>query len=52
VIIYTDDLPALHSELQAKPYPFLAPGIEPHGAGRVMTLVDPASNLLRFFERE
>jgi extradiol dioxygenase family protein len=51
VIIYTEDLSALHSELQANPYPFLAPGIEAHGAGRVMTLVDPASNLLRFFER-
>jgi hypothetical protein len=51
VIIYTADLAALHAELHAKPYPFLSPGIEAHGAGRVMTLIDPASNLLRFFER-
>ena len=51
VVVYTDDLDALHGELQAKPYPFLSPGIEAHGAGRVMTLIDPASNLLRFFDR-
>ena len=51
VVIYTDDLAELHRELHETDYPFLSPGIEPHGAGRVMTLLDPASNLLRFFER-
>jgi extradiol dioxygenase family protein len=50
VIIYTEDLAALHRELHETEYPFLSPGIEPHGSGRVMTLLDPASNLLRFFE--
>ena len=52
VTIYTQDLPALHAELHAKPYPFYSPGIEPHGVGRMMALQDPASNLLRFFERD
>jgi len=51
VIIYIDDLAALHRELHEAEYPFLSPGIEPHGGGHVMTLLDPASNLLRFFER-
>jgi catechol 2,3-dioxygenase-like lactoylglutathione lyase family enzyme len=51
VIVYTQDLAAPHRELHERDYPFLSPGIEPHGAGRVMTLLDPASNLLRFFER-
>jgi hypothetical protein len=30
---------------------FMKPGIEPHGVGREMVLLDPASNQLRFFER-
>jgi catechol 2,3-dioxygenase-like lactoylglutathione lyase family enzyme len=51
VIIYTQDLAAFHRELDEKEYPFLSPGVEPHGVGGVMTLLDPASNLLRFFER-
>jgi hypothetical protein len=46
-----DDVEALHAELHAKDYPFLKPGIEPHGRGREMVLLDPASNQLRFFER-
>jgi hypothetical protein len=29
----------------------MKPGIEPHGVGREMVLLDPASNQLRFFER-
>jgi catechol 2,3-dioxygenase-like lactoylglutathione lyase family enzyme len=51
VYIETQDAESLHRELHAKNYPFLNPGLEPHGPGREMTLIDPASNLLRFFER-
>ena len=51
VLVFVDDLEALHSELSAKDYPFANPGIEPHGAGRELMLLDPASNQLRFFER-
>jgi hypothetical protein len=51
IMIETGDLAALHAELHAKEYKFLLPGIEPHDAGREMTLIDPSSNRLRFFER-
>jgi hypothetical protein len=51
VFVETMDLERLHAELHTRDYPFLNPGIEPHGPGREMTLIDPASNLLRFFER-
>jgi catechol 2,3-dioxygenase-like lactoylglutathione lyase family enzyme len=51
VLIETRDVESLHRELHATNYPFFNPGLEPHGAGREMTLMDPASNLLRFFER-
>jgi catechol 2,3-dioxygenase-like lactoylglutathione lyase family enzyme len=51
VFIETQDLADLHRELHATDYPFLNPGLEPHGPGREMTLIDPASNRLRFFER-
>jgi hypothetical protein len=42
--VYVDDVDALHRELHARDYPFLNPGIEPHGAEREMGLLDPASN--------
>jgi catechol 2,3-dioxygenase-like lactoylglutathione lyase family enzyme len=51
VLVYIDDVDALHAELHAKNYPFMNPGIEPHGAGRELVLLDPASNQIRFFER-
>ena len=41
----------LHAELRAKGYPFFNPGVGDHPLGREMTLIDPASNRLRFFER-
>lgn len=50
VFIETRELVGLHRELHATDYPFFNPGLEPHGGGREMTLMDPASNLLRFFE--
>jgi catechol 2,3-dioxygenase-like lactoylglutathione lyase family enzyme len=51
VLVFVTDVDALHAELHAKDYPFLNPGIEPHGAGREMVLLDPSSNQIRFFER-
>lgn len=51
VLIEMRGLAALHGELNGRSYPFMNPGLEPHPAGREMTLIDPASNLLRFFER-
>jgi|SRR5436190_11799640 len=51
VLIETRGVEELHSQLHASGYRFLFPGIEPHGRGREMTLIDPASNRLRFFER-
>jgi catechol 2,3-dioxygenase-like lactoylglutathione lyase family enzyme len=52
VLVVVDDVEALHAELRDKPYPFLSPGIEPHGVGREMELLDPASNQIRFFQRD
>ena len=51
VVVPIDDLAGLHAELRGKRYRFLSPGIEPHGVGREMVLIDPASNEIRFFER-
>ena len=51
VLVVVGDVEALHAELLAKDYPFMKPGVEPHGAGREMVLLDPASNQIRFFER-
>ena len=51
VLIETQALQELHTQLHATGYRYLLPGIEPHDRGREMTLIDPASNRLRFFER-
>jgi ribosomal-protein-alanine N-acetyltransferase len=51
VLIATVGLDALLSELRSRNYPFMNPGIEDHPLGRELTLIDPASNRLRFFER-
>jgi hypothetical protein len=51
VLIETQDVESLHRELHATNYRFFNPGLEPHGRGREMTVMDPASNSLRFFER-
>src|SRR5690348_10722708 len=50
VLVETADLAALHAELQATGYPFLKPGIQPHGSALEMVLLDPASNQIRFFQ--
>ena len=51
VLIETADVEVLHAQLHATAYRFMLPGIAPHAAGREMTVIDPASNRLRFFER-
>jgi catechol 2,3-dioxygenase-like lactoylglutathione lyase family enzyme len=51
VLFVAHALDALHAELGTKGYPFMNPGIDPApGGGRQMTLIDPASNSLRFYE--
>jgi hypothetical protein len=49
-VIQVDDAAALHRELHSKGYPFMNPGIEPRGIGKEVTVLDPASNQVRFFE--
>ena len=51
VLVYVNELAELHAELHAKDYPFYNPGIEEHGGGHAVSVEDPASNTLRFFER-
>ncbi|MDP9189848.1 MAG: glyoxalase superfamily protein [Actinomycetota bacterium] len=51
VLIEMRGLKELHEEIAARPYPFFNPAIGPHPAGRVMEVIDPSSNRLRFFER-
>lgn len=48
VFVRTDDIDALHAELQARRYPFSNPGIEQAGWGRVLEVIDPFGNRLRF----
>jgi catechol 2,3-dioxygenase-like lactoylglutathione lyase family enzyme len=50
VLVPVDDVEALHAELHSRSYAFVHPGIEPRGTGRELTVLDPASNQLRFFE--
>jgi catechol 2,3-dioxygenase-like lactoylglutathione lyase family enzyme len=50
IVVQVDDVAALHQELRAKNYPFMNPGIEPRGIGKEVTVLDPASNQVRFFE--
>ena len=53
LFVETAGLDALHAEVSAKNYRYLRPGIEdaPWGA-RVMTVVDPFSNRIRFSEKK
>jgi catechol 2,3-dioxygenase-like lactoylglutathione lyase family enzyme len=51
VLIVTHALDALHAELHSKNYPFMNPGIDPApGGGRQVVVIDPASNVIRFYE--
>jgi hypothetical protein len=51
--VETAGLDEFHAEVTAKKYRYLKPGIEdaPWGA-RVMTVIDPFSNRIRFSERK
>jgi hypothetical protein len=49
-MIQVENLDALHRELHGKTYPFMNPGIETRGYGREVTVLDPASNQVRFFQ--
>lgn len=52
VLVELRGLDALHAELRAKRYPFFNAGIgDGPAGGREMTVIDPASNRVRFFER-
>src|SRR3954447_25216053 len=51
VLVETQGATELHAELHASGYKHMLPGLEPHPRGLEMTVIDPASNRLRFFER-
>lgn len=51
VLVEMHGIDELHKEIAARPYPFFNPAVGPHPAGRVMEVIDPSSNRLRFFER-
>ena len=51
VLVETRGVEALHRELHPSGYPFMLPGLDAHERGREMTVIDPASNRLRLFER-
>jgi predicted enzyme related to lactoylglutathione lyase len=52
VLVELEDIESLHAELQASGYPFMNAGVgEGPGGGREMTVIDPASNRIRFYER-
>ena len=51
VLVETRGVEALHPALRPSRYPVMLPGLEGHERGREMTVIDPASNRLRFFER-
>jgi catechol 2,3-dioxygenase-like lactoylglutathione lyase family enzyme len=50
IVIPLEDVAALHRELHTRDYPFMNPGIDPRGIGKEVTVFDPASNQVRFFE--
>jgi len=50
VLVHVENVEALHAELAKKDYPSMNPGIDPMGPGRAMTVIDPASNQIRFYE--
>ena len=50
VFIPTEDIDALHRELEAKAYKYARPGVEDLPWGRQMQIADPFGNRLRFCE--
>ena len=51
VLVETQGVAELHAELHASDYRHMLPGLERHPRGLEVTVIDPASNRLRFFER-
>ena len=51
VLVETRGVTELHAELHATAYPHMLPGLEAHPRGVEVTVIDPSSNRLRFFER-
>ena len=51
VFVESQGVSELHAELHATGYRHMFPGLEPHPRGLELTVIDPASNRLRFFER-
>ncbi len=51
LVIYVDDIDALHAELHSRPHPHMRPGVElaPWGA-KVMDITDPFGNRLSFMQ--
>jgi hypothetical protein len=45
-----DDVAAFHRELHSRRYPYMNPGIEPRGIEKEVTVLEPASKQIRFFE--
>ena len=45
------NIDAYHAELRAKAYRYMNPGIESLPWGRILEVIDPFSNRLRFCER-
>lgn len=53
VLVRTTGLATYHAELTARHYPYCRPGLDPAPwGGRVMEVVDPFGNRLRFCEAE
>ncbi len=51
-MVFTSDVDALHADITAKPYKYLRPSVEDAPWGdRLMELIDPFGNRLRFNER-
>jgi ribosomal-protein-alanine N-acetyltransferase len=52
VLVYTDGVAELHAELHGKGYPYMNPGLGdgPVPGSREMAVIDPSSNVIRFFE--
>lgn len=53
VLVEVTGIKELHEELHAKGYRFMNPGLEPGPGPNMLSteLIDPFSNLIRFFER-
>lgn len=51
VFVYMNGIQAYHEELASRQYSYMKPGIEELPWGKMMTVVDPFSNSIRFCEQ-